>query len=84
LPGRNDRLASLFPLRDSPVIPTGASRRFFFHVRSCERVGSRSGGTLRIALRDESLFDQSVEAFFFFVVSFFPFDFQLSTVNLLS
>jgi hypothetical protein len=28
------------------VIPTEASRRFFFRVRSCERVGLRSGGTL--------------------------------------
>jgi hypothetical protein len=27
-----------------PVIPTGASRRLFFRVRSRERVGSRSGG----------------------------------------
>jgi hypothetical protein len=27
-----------------PVIPSGAGRRFFFRVRSCERVGLRSRG----------------------------------------
>src|SRR5579863_2436437 len=32
-----------------PVIPTGASRRFFFTFAPRERVGSRSGGTLALS-----------------------------------
>jgi hypothetical protein len=43
-----------------PVISNAASRRFFFHVRSCERVGLRREKSLCRLLRDEKSLFSSV------------------------
>ncbi len=54
---------TLSPMSAQSVIPSGAGRRFFFHVRSCERVGLRSEESLfdfyaiQRCLFDKSLFD---------------------------